>query len=96
MIEARKVYLFCLKSQNSVLPSGAAKAFQFPPINPYLAKNASFENGVVFSVAGCTAQNLSLLITKAIFPFLLNVPLVAQLAWFKSYLASTCESPEGL
>ncbi|KAI4340628.1 hypothetical protein MLD38_025443 [Melastoma candidum] len=71
-----------------------AKALQLPLVNPYLAKDVSFENGIVFSVAGCTALSTLLLTVKGIVsPMIPNFPLKNQLFWFRRYLASICKSP---
>ncbi|KAI4304882.1 hypothetical protein MLD38_040341 [Melastoma candidum] len=71
-----------------------AKALQLPLINPYLATNETFDNGVVFSVSGSTAQNPVVLAEKGIIPTVTpDISLDIQVAWFKTYLASTCTSP---
>ncbi|GER33403.1 GDSL esterase/lipase, partial [Striga asiatica] len=43
-----------------------AASVGLPPLNPYLKKYASFENGVNFAVAGATALNMSFFTSKGI------------------------------
>lgn len=71
---------------------------KLPLLNPYLDKNASFNNGVNFAVAASTAlddwffaaRNIPMKWAKN------NAPLSVQLNWFKTYLnSSVCQSNTG-
>ncbi|KAK6145822.1 hypothetical protein DH2020_019691 [Rehmannia glutinosa] len=69
-----------------------AMALGLPLLNPYLAKNASFDNGVNFAAAGSTALKSSFFLAKGILPQ--PVPsLGVQLKWFRKYLKSICSTP---
>ncbi|KAK9192205.1 hypothetical protein WN943_020821 [Citrus x changshan-huyou] len=73
----------------------AAMDLKLPLLNPYLDKNASFNNGANFAVAASTAlddwffaaRNIPMKWAKN------NAPLKVQLNWFKTYLnSSVCQS----
>lgn len=72
-----------------------AVALQLPLLNPYLDRNASFDHGANFAVAGSTALDTSFLVARGIQPLPINIPLSAQLNWFRTLLASSCPTPAG-
>ncbi|VAI79276.1 unnamed protein product [Triticum turgidum subsp. durum] len=60
-----------------------------PFLNPYLAKNMSFDHGVNFAVAGATAMDPADLFNRTLsMPFTSN-SLKLQLRWFKDFMKST-------
>ncbi|KAF5934835.1 hypothetical protein HYC85_025964 [Camellia sinensis] len=67
-------------------------ALQLPLLNPYLERNASFDHGANFAVAGCTTLDSSFLAARGIQTPIINTPLSAQLNWFRTLLNSTCSS----
>ncbi|CAL5349625.1 unnamed protein product [Camellia sinensis] len=67
-------------------------ALQLPLLNPYLERNASFDHGANFAVAGCTALDSSFLAARGIQTPIINTPLSVQLNWFRTLLNSTCPS----
>ncbi|KAI7981180.1 Acetylajmalan esterase [Camellia lanceoleosa] len=69
-----------------------AMALQLPLLNPYLERNASFDHGANFAVAGCTTLDSSFLAARGIQTPIINTPLSAQLNWFRTLLNSTCSS----
>ncbi|KAH7675506.1 GDSL lipase/esterase protein, partial [Dioscorea alata] len=71
-----------------------AEALNLPLVNPYLEKDANFENGVNFAVAGATALESSTLLQKGILAPYTNASLSVQLDWFKTYLNSKCTSKD--
>ncbi|KAI7981179.1 Acetylajmalan esterase [Camellia lanceoleosa] len=71
-----------------------AVALQLPLLNPYLEKNASFDHGANFAVAGSTALDSSFLAERGIQTPIINTPLSVQLNWFRTLLNSTCPSLE--
>ncbi|XP_039131570.1 GDSL esterase/lipase At1g28650-like [Dioscorea cayenensis subsp. rotundata] len=71
-----------------------AEALNLPLINPYLEKDANFDNGVNFAVAGATALESSTLLQKGILAPYTNASLSVQLDWFKTYLNSKCTSKD--
>ncbi|KAJ0972796.1 hypothetical protein J5N97_020755 [Dioscorea zingiberensis] len=71
-----------------------ATALNLPLVNPYLDKEANFEHGVNFAVAGATALETSFLAQKGILMPYTNASLSVQLDWFKTHLNSTCSSKE--
>ncbi|XP_071912169.1 acetylajmalan esterase-like [Coffea arabica] len=66
-----------------------------PLLNPNLNSNASFNNGVNFSVAGATALNTSFLAARGVFVPAIFTPLSGQLDWLRRYLHSLCSTPSG-
>lgn len=70
-------------------------ALNLPLVSPYMDKSADFSRGVNFAVAGATAMDRVSLLTSGVMMPPASVPLTSQLDWFKSYLNSTCSSPEG-
>ena len=73
----------------------AAEALNLPLINPYLEKDANFDNGVNFAVAGATALESSTLLQNGILMPYTNASLSVQLDWLKTHLNSTCTSKDG-
>ncbi|KAL7171851.1 hypothetical protein ACSBR2_036500 [Camellia fascicularis] len=71
-----------------------AVALQLPLLNPYLEKNASFDHGANFAVAGSTALGSSFLAARGIQTPIINTPLSVRLNWFRTLLNSTCPSLE--
>ncbi|KAF5934833.1 hypothetical protein HYC85_025962 [Camellia sinensis] len=67
-------------------------ALQLPLLNPYLERNASFDHGANFAVAGCTTLDSSFLAARGIQTPIINTPLSVQLNWFKTLLNATCSS----
>lgn len=59
-----------------------------PLLNPYLAKNGSFGNGVNFAVSGSTALSSDALMKKGIISPFTNSSLGVQLGWMESYFNS--------
>ncbi|KAK1323527.1 Acetylajmalan esterase [Acorus calamus] len=66
-----------------------------PFLNPYLDKNASFEHGVNFAVAGATALDKSFFTEKNIYMPFTNSSLGVQLNWLKGHLNSKCNNHPG-
>ncbi|CAA0841462.1 GDSL esterase/lipase, partial [Striga hermonthica] len=64
-----------------------------PLLNAYLNKNASFENGVNFAVAGATALNSSFFTSKGIIVPPSVGSLDRQLTWFRTHLTTNCSGP---
>ncbi|KMS94922.1 hypothetical protein BVRB_014090, partial [Beta vulgaris subsp. vulgaris] len=69
------------------------KFLNLPFLDPYLNKDGNFSHGVNFAVAGATALNTSILVTKHIVSNSTNSSLLVQLDWFKSHLNSICSDP---
>ncbi|GMP82220.1 hypothetical protein CsSME_00036626 [Camellia sinensis var. sinensis] len=67
-----------------------ALALQLPLLNPYLEKNASFDHGANFAVAGSTVLDSSFLAARGIQIPIINTHLSMQLNWFRTLLNSTC------
>ncbi|XP_048542448.1 acetylajmalan esterase-like [Triticum urartu] len=66
-----------------------AQDMGLPFLNPYLAKNMSFDHGVNFAVAGATAMDPADLFNRTFsMPFTSN-SLKLQLRWFKDFMKST-------
>ncbi|VAI79275.1 unnamed protein product [Triticum turgidum subsp. durum] len=66
-----------------------------PFLNPYLAKNMSFDHGVNFAVAGATAMDPADLFNRTLsMPFTSN-SLKLQLRWFKDFMKSTFATDAG-
>ncbi|XP_073002473.1 acetylajmalan esterase-like [Typha latifolia] len=65
-----------------------------PLLNPYLDKQANFDNGVNFAVAGATALDQSFFAQGETLPPFTNSSLGVQLGWFKDYLKTICSSQE--
>ncbi|XP_044440372.1 acetylajmalan esterase [Triticum aestivum] len=59
-----------------------------PFLNPYLAKNTSFDHGVNFAVAGATAMDPADQSNR-------TFSLKLQLRWFKDFMKSTFDTDEG-
>ncbi|XP_060171398.1 acetylajmalan esterase-like [Lycium barbarum] len=78
-------------SDGRIIADYIASALSLPFLNPYLDKSGvSFSQGANFAVAGATALNNSFWATRKVPLVPFNVPLPAQLEWFKSHLQSTC------
>ncbi|XP_077229797.1 acetylajmalan esterase 2-like [Tasmannia lanceolata] len=67
-----------------------AMYFHLPLLNPYLEKDAPFDHGVNFAVAGATALYPSILEKSNIQTPFTNSSLDVQLEWFKTRLNSLC------
>ncbi|KAK1323733.1 GDSL esterase/lipase [Acorus calamus] len=67
-----------------------------PFLNPYLDKNASFEHGVNFAVAGVTALDKSFFTEKNIYVPFMNSSLGFQLNWLKGHLNSKFNNHPGV
>ncbi|KAF5177356.1 GDSL esterase/lipase, partial [Thalictrum thalictroides] len=63
-----------------------------PMLNPYLDKNASFNTGVNFAVAGSTALTTEHLLEKGIISPVTNSSLLVQFDWFKDHLRYVCST----
>ncbi|XP_039133891.1 acetylajmalan esterase-like [Dioscorea cayenensis subsp. rotundata] len=71
-----------------------ANNLNLPLLNPYLDKEANFEHGANFAVAGATALDTSVLAQRGIHMGFTNASLSVQLDWLKTHLNSTCSSKE--
>ncbi|PIA55900.1 hypothetical protein AQUCO_00700313v1 [Aquilegia coerulea] len=69
-----------------------AGELNLPFLNPYLVKNASFDHGANFAVAGATAIDTVTLLEKFILSPLTSSSLHVQLNWFKYHLNSICHN----
>ncbi|XP_010918533.1 GDSL esterase/lipase At5g03980 isoform X2 [Elaeis guineensis] len=69
-----------------------ALSLKLPFVNPYLDKDANFNHGVNFAVAGGTALDVSFFKERGIMMPYTNSSLNVQLEWFKSHLDSICSS----
>ena len=68
-----------------------------PFLNPYLAKNESFDHGVNFAVAGATAMDPADQFngsSSSSMPFTVN-SLKLQLRWFKDFMKSSFGTDQG-
>ncbi|KAI3450440.1 hypothetical protein Pfo_007105 [Paulownia fortunei] len=74
------------------LPAAPAD-FGFPQITPYLSRNATSSNGVIFSVARSPVLHHNFFRSRGIKIPPYVVPLSTQLSWFKTYLKSVCSTP---
>lgn len=75
-----------------------AEAYGLPYLPPYLGltKNAKFEHGVNFAVAGATALDSKFFYDQKLGQFLeTNDTLTVQLAWFKKLKSNLCSSKQG-
>ncbi|XP_020155128.1 acetylajmalan esterase [Aegilops tauschii subsp. strangulata] len=71
-----------------------AQDMGLPFLNPYLAKNMSFDHGVNFAVAGATAMDPTDLFNRTFsMPFTAN-SLKLQLQWFKDFMKSTFDTDQ--
>ncbi|XP_027069869.1 acetylajmalan esterase-like [Coffea eugenioides] len=70
-----------------------AMDLHLPLLNPYLDRNASFNNGVNFAVAGSTALDFVFFTARGIVVPIVTSPLGVQVNSFKQYLSSICSSP---
>nr|XP_027066422.1 acetylajmalan esterase-like isoform X2 [Coffea arabica] len=70
-----------------------AMDLHLPLLNPYLDRNASFNNGVNFAVAGSTALDFAFFTARGIAVPIVTSPLGVQVNSFKQYLSSICCSP---
>ncbi|XP_028076175.1 acetylajmalan esterase-like [Camellia sinensis] len=59
-----------------------AMALQLPLLNPYLERNASFDHGANFAVAGCTTLDSSFLAARGIQTPIINTPLRPRLGTY--------------
>ncbi|XP_072962592.1 acetylajmalan esterase-like [Typha angustifolia] len=71
-----------------------ARDLGLPLLNPYLDKQANFDNGVNFAVAGATALDRSFFAQEATLPPFTSSSLGVQFGWFKDYLKTICSSQE--
>ncbi|KAI8527869.1 hypothetical protein RHMOL_Rhmol12G0107300 [Rhododendron molle] len=84
----------CRRSDGLLIIDFFAVALQLPLLNPYLDRNALFDHGANFAVAGSTALDTSFLAAaRGIQPLVIDISLSTQLKWFKTLLTSTCPSP---
>ncbi|KAL3641785.1 hypothetical protein CASFOL_012600 [Castilleja foliolosa] len=70
----------------------AAADFGFPIITPYLSRNSSSSNGVIFSVARSPVLDHLFFILRGVQIPPYAVPLSVQLSWFKTHLRSVCST----
>ncbi|KAI7996716.1 Acetylajmalan esterase [Camellia lanceoleosa] len=61
-------------SDGLLIPYFFAMALQLPLLNPYLERNASFDHGANFAVAGCTTLDSSFLAARGIQTPIINTP----------------------
>ncbi|KAK6161557.1 hypothetical protein DH2020_004938 [Rehmannia glutinosa] len=71
----------------------AAADFGVPQITPYLSRNASSSNGVIFSVARSPVLDHNFFKSRGVKIPPYAVPLSVQLSWFKTHLKSICSTP---
>ncbi|XP_038977610.1 GDSL esterase/lipase At1g28580-like [Phoenix dactylifera] len=69
-----------------------ASSLNLPFVNPYLDKEANFNHGVNFAVAGATALDHSFFKERGILMPYTNSSLNVQLDWLKTHLDSVCSS----
>ncbi|KAK9117671.1 hypothetical protein Sjap_016618 [Stephania japonica] len=69
-----------------------AKELGLPHLNPYLDKEADFQHGANFAVAGSTALDTSILAQNRIMVPVTNSSLDIQVDWFTDHLKSKCSS----